>query len=343
MSRLCNTSRCRGGRNTKSMNNSPRVTQRSPHPNQFHDAPISTSSYHNIPTHTETYGHLIGQFLRPPQLRPAGFLFPSDPCVDHVSSGIQPRAASPVNFGPVAASLPGRGSGRALLRSLVVRSRYIIEGEDVSYLLVLHHLIIHNIFSEALYTSNNILNTTHHTQHTTATMKSTAAASTLALAASTLAQGPPRGSGPGGSQLSAFQSWTSANSLTSLPTATSDWSSFTSAHPLPSGLSSYASYFSNGVPSGWATATAAPNGWGPNGGGPGGPGGWSPNGGYGPFGPKGPQNGWGPWTSSGAWTQGPWTNWWGDNKCPDSTWSGKLYFLASRSSAHRFARLVLTG
>ncbi|KAF2460498.1 hypothetical protein BDY21DRAFT_335578 [Lineolata rhizophorae] len=49
---------------------------------------------------------------------------------------------------------------------------------------------------------------------------------------------------------------------------------------------------------------------------------WS-TGGPGPFGPGGMHGGWGPWGSSGSWTSGPWTNWWGStDSCPGSTWSG---------------------
>lgn len=53
--------------------------------------------------------------------------------------------------------------------------------------------------------------------------------------------------------------------------------------------------------------------------------GWSAGDGYGPFGRGGPGNGWGPYASesTGAWTSGPWTKWWGTNACPPSTWSGK--------------------
>jgi len=37
----------------------------------------------------------------------------------------------------------------------------------------------------------------------------------------------------------------------------------------------------------------------------------------GPFGGN-----WGGLQSSGAWTNGPWTSWWGNTACPGSTWSG---------------------
>lgn len=52
-------------------------------------------------------------------------------------------------------------------------------------------------------------------------------------------------------------------------------------------------------------------------------GGWHGDNSHGPFG----GNNWGPWGSSGAWTSGPWTSWWGANgtvsgQCPGSTWSG---------------------
>lgn len=46
--------------------------------------------------------------------------------------------------------------------------------------------------------------------------------------------------------------------------------------------------------------------------------GWSTASGRGPFGQG---NGWGPY-GSGAWTTGPWTQWWGTGACPPSTWSG---------------------
>jgi hypothetical protein len=78
-------------------------------------------------------------------------------------------------------------------------------------------------------------------------------------------------------------------------------------------------------PTAWTTNsawTSAVSQWG---GAPGGgPPGWNGGGGWGPFGHGGPNHGWGPWAtaSSGAWTNGPWTNWWGGSACPPSTWSG---------------------
>lgn len=109
--------------------------------------------------------------------------------------------------------------------------------------------------------------------------------------------------------------------------------------PLPGGSawpsawttnSDYASALSS-----WQTQTTgapAPFGaWGPGNdgnktGGPGGrgPGGWKGGNGAGPFGQGGPGNGWGPWSSAstGDWTAGPWTSWWGGSACPESTWSG---------------------
>ncbi|KAI7349848.1 hypothetical protein KC320_g5859 [Hortaea werneckii] len=116
-----------------------------------------------------------------------------------------------------------------------------------------------------------------------------------------------------------FASWTSEAGVSAWPTATSEWASITSANPLPAALSS--------VASSWSTmTTGAPWGWGPNGGhgGPhGGAPGWAAGNGYGPFG-RGDHDGWGPWASAstGDWTRGPWTNWWGGEGCPGSTWSG---------------------
>lgn len=83
--------------------------------------------------------------------------------------------------------------------------------------------------------------------------------------------------------------------------------------------------------SSWQTQTTGAPGpfggaWGPNANDSngGGPGGWHGGNGVGPFGPGGPGNGWGPWSdaSTGSWTQGPWTSWWGGSACPPSTWSG---------------------
>ena len=129
-----------------------------------------------------------------------------------------------------------------------------------------------------------------------------------------------------GEAWSAFTSWTSAESITAFPTAASAWASFTSAHPLPADLSAAASWWSaNGFPTGgsawpaaWTTNSAWPSGA------PFGPGGWSGAGGWGPFGHGGPGHGWGPLGSSGSWTAGPWTSWWGTGACPASTWSGEL-------------------
>nr|POE51709.1 hypothetical protein CFP56_25916 [Quercus suber] len=70
-------------------------------------------------------------------------------------------------------------------------------------------------------------------------------------------------------------------------------------------------------PSGWSTVSGDPFG------GPWGGAGWNGADGHGPFG-DGAANGWGPWAgqSTGSWTAGPWTSWWGDNACPPSTWPG---------------------
>ena len=40
-------------------------------------------------------------------------------------------------------------------------------------------------------------------------------------------------------------------------------------------------------------------------------------GGNGPFGGN-----WGPFGSSGPWTTGPWSTWWGQQGCPEPNWSG---------------------
>ena len=76
-------------------------------------------------------------------------------------------------------------------------------------------------------------------------------------------------------------------------------------------------------PSGWTTNTAWASVTSKWGGGPGGPAGWTP-GQWGPFGQGRPGHGWGPWASesTGAWTTGAWTSWWGTDDCPASTWSG---------------------
>jgi len=151
------------------------------------------------------------------------------------------------------------------------------------------------------------------------------------LASYASANGYPTATSDWSSLGSEFSSWTSEASVTAWPTASSQWASLTSAHPVPSGLSSIASSF--------ATLTTAPaGGWGPGAfGGPGGFGGpgrngsgspgWNGAGGHGPFGGAG--NGWGPWASesNSAWTNGPWTSWWGTQGCPASTWSGKLHLL----------------
>jgi hypothetical protein len=185
-------------------------------------------------------------------------------------------------------------------------------------------------------------NITPHT--TTAKMKSSftgATAAFVALAAA-VPQGPPQGAPSQASSYyqswasanglptatsawsslsSDWASWTSAASVTSWPTASSEWASLTSAHPVPSDLSSWASN--------WATVTTRPGwwggAWGPNGNGNGNGVGWNPSFGHGPFGNGGDQNGWGPWAaeSSGAWTSGPWTSWWGTGGCPPSSWPGK--------------------
>ena len=144
----------------------------------------------------------------------------------------------------------------------------------------------------------------------------------------------------GSSEWSVFTSWTAAESITGWPTASSEWAAFTSAHPVPTGLNSMASWWSaNGFPGGsaWPTAwttnsawSSVVSQWGGFPGGPGGPGGWNGAGGWGPFGHGGQGHGWGPWASqsSGAWTNGPWTSWWGTDACPASTWSGEYITLS---------------
>ncbi|KAK8210693.1 hypothetical protein IWZ01DRAFT_290713 [Phyllosticta capitalensis] len=74
---------------------------------------------------------------------------------------------------------------------------------------------------------------------------------------------------------------------------------------VTSGGSAYPSAWSS-----WANA---------NGGNGVGAAGWTPGNGKGPFGGQSP---WGGFGSSGAWTNGPWTSWWGGSVCPPSSWSG---------------------
>jgi len=117
------------------------------------------------------------------------------------------------------------------------------------------------------------------------------------------------GGGYNSAAYSAYSSYTSAH-----PSGWSgpDYSSFTSQYgPIPTG-----GWNSNG--GSWGSGS----GWGGfGGGGPFGmgPGGWSPAQG-GPFG----NNNWGqgPYGSMGPWTTGAWTSWWGNDKCPPSTWPG---------------------
>lgn len=102
----------------------------------------------------------------------------------------------------------------------------------------------------------------------------------------------------------------SGHALSASPEASFHATSGGSAYPTSSGAwSSYASAF--------ATITGAPGAS---------SGGWGPGGGYGPFGTGAPNSGYGPWGSSNsgseAWTNGPWTNWWGSAACPPSTWTG---------------------
>ena len=170
-------------------------------------------------------------------------------------------------------------------------------------------------------------------------MKSFIAASSLAVLAAASHQGPPGGNygsaapSDWSSIQSALASWTSAESITAWPTASADWASFTSAYSLPSQLSSAASWWSS---NGFPQVTGAPGG--PYGGGPGGPrggpGGWVGGNGEGPFGPGRPGNGWGPWGQSGAWTEGPWTSWWGTGACPASTWSGEYKYNKNGDEDH---------
>jgi hypothetical protein len=123
--------------------------------------------------------------------------------------------------------------------------------------------------------------------------------------------------------LSCFEVFTTLNAvlLTHPSTGGSAWpSAWTSNSAYASALSSWQTQ---------TTGAPAPFGaWGPgsnnSNSGPGGRGGWNGGNGVGPFGAGGPGNGWGPWSSrtSGDWTAGPWTSWWGGSDCPGSTWSG---------------------
>jgi len=104
-------------------------------------------------------------------------------------------------------------------------------------------------------------------------------------------RGPSNPANSWGAQWSAYESITANPSWT-----TNSWASWVTAAPWTTNPS-------------WTTAvgsfsTALP--WGPG-----------FNGYGGPFGGN-----WGNFQSSGAWTNGPWTAWWGNSACPASTWSG---------------------
>jgi len=105
------------------------------------------------------------------------------------------------------------------------------------------------------------------------------------------------------------------------------FASFTSAHPSGPSSEAWASLTSE---LGLTWATNFPSGFstkfGPGGAGYGnGRGGFNHGGGGGPFGGGG-FGGWGPndgeFCSTGSWTSGAWTQWWGGSRCPASDWPG---------------------
>lgn len=126
-------------------------------------------------------------------------------------------------------------------------------------------------------------------------------------------------SGPGpfggrldSSQSAVFNSYTSAHPY---GPSSGDWESLTSALSL-----TWASQWSN-FPSGFPTSLATKFG-GPGWGYGQGNGGWNHGGGRGgPFG-----GAWGAddgdFCSTGSWTSGAWTSWWGGKGCPASDWPG---------------------
>lgn len=85
------------------------------------------------------------------------------------------------------------------------------------------------------------------------------------------------------------------------PTTNSAWSSYAAAFATITGSPTADPFNSTNHPTGWAGGQ-----------------------GYGPFGNSGSRSGWGAWASdsTGSWTNGPWTSWWGTSGCPPSTWSG---------------------